>query len=229
MDTIYSKAFPGIHSETGKETKKHYALFLLIVTALFSGCLAPDNAYLMDLNRNGKWLVAEKTGLKMLENGHTFTHSELCETFFHVIYAETRLGKTKEAVQLMNEYDKFSVKAPANPDLLWLDREIIMLKKELGLLSEVQSVIVRAMEENGNGNYEKARNLAEKALAMKGLTDIQKATAHFVASACSVRLGEAVPAEEHFNKWEQFKSALPEGHQAFKEEHFLIDGLNKLE
>ena len=50
---------------TKYKMKKLQIALLVLAANMFSGCLAPDNAYLMELNRNGKWLVAEKTGLKM--------------------------------------------------------------------------------------------------------------------------------------------------------------------
>ena len=32
------------------------------ITAELGGCVVPDNAYLMELNRNGKWREAERIG-----------------------------------------------------------------------------------------------------------------------------------------------------------------------
>ncbi|MBN1649071.1 MAG: hypothetical protein JW874_13630 [Spirochaetales bacterium] len=211
-----------------KSRKTGNLLLFLLVLLCAGGCAVPNNAYLMELNRNGKWNVAEKVGLGMLKNKHTFSHSQIRETFFQVIYAKTRMGKKDEAVALMKEYVLFSAGGETDPEYWWLDRETIMLKKELGMLDEIQKVLVRAMEENGNRNYEYARELCMDALEMPGIHNSQKAVACFVASVCSVRLGDVEAAEGHLASYRKYRSALHPGHQVLSEEKYLEQGLAEL-
>jgi tetratricopeptide (TPR) repeat protein len=202
-------------------------LILALAVPLF-GCITPDNGYLMELNRTGKWQEVERIGQDMLRNRRTFTHSELCETYFHVIYARTRMKKIDEAIALMQEYDRFSVRDDIDPQLLWLNREIAKLKDELGLLNEAQRLLVSAMEENGKNNHARALELARGVLAMDGLNEIQEASAHFIAAICSVRLGNAADAEQHLAEYTRLKSFLPANHPALLEEQYLVQGLAEL-
>jgi hypothetical protein len=199
-----------------------------VIASVSCGVIAPDNARLMELNRNGKWKEAERIGLDMLRHQDNFSHSQSCETFFQVAYAKTRQGKKSEAVDLMKEYDAFSAKERIDPKLLWLGRETAKLKEELGMLDETQRALVAAMEENGRGNFAKARELCEGLLSAKEANDIQRATAHFVAAVCSIRLKDASGAEAHLAAFEALKSALPPGHQALVEEAAALQGLDEL-
>ncbi|MBI9103716.1 MAG: hypothetical protein JEY99_14975 [Spirochaetales bacterium] len=207
-------------------------LFTAIIgTALLimaTGCIVPDNTYLMELNRTGKWQEAEKVGMKMLENRNTFTHSQTCETYFHIIYAQTRMERESDAVRLLNSYETFRDQKQLDPDLRWLDGEMANLKKELGLLNEIQLSLLSAMDENGKGNYTKARDICDKVLTMDAVNDIQRATAHFVAAVCSIRLEEYVKAELYFGHFESLKSALPPGHRILEEISYVREGLSEL-
>lgn len=200
-----------------------------LAAAALAGCVAPDNAYLMELNRHGRWKEAERIGLDMLARRDRFSHSQTCETYFNVIYAETRQGKRDEARRLTGEYDRFSALEAIDPRLLWLGREMARLKGELGLLGEAQGVLVSAMEANGRGDYLQARGLCEAVLAMEGANRVQEATAHFVAAVCSIRLKEASAAEGHLKAFDELKAALPPGHQALAEEAYARQGLAELE
>lgn len=215
-----------------KETKGHVGLramaVVTAVVAVLGGCIVPDNAYLMQQNRNGKWREAARVGREMLAHRDTFTDSEICETYFHVIYARTRMGNTDEAVALAAEYDDFRAGVVLDPELLWLGREMARLKGELGLLDDVQGTLVSAMEENGRGNYEPARDLCYAVLAMKEANEIQKATAHLVAAICSIRLKDVGEAEAHLAAFDALKSSLPSDHQALAEEPFARQGLREL-
>lgn len=204
-----------------------FALTLALTLALY-GCITPDNSYLMELNRTGRWQEVERIGQDMLRNRRTFTHSQLCETYFHVIYARTRMKKLDDAITLMEEYDRFSVRDDIDPQLLWLNREIAKLKYELGLLNEAQQLLVKAMEENGNKNHARALELARTVLAIGGISEIQEATAHFIAAICSVRLGNATDAELHLAGYTRLKSFLPGNHPALQEEQFLMQGFTEL-
>jgi hypothetical protein len=94
-----------------EETKRRVGLQRLAVVtavaAVLGGCIVPDNAYLMQLNRNGKWREAARVGQEMLAHRGTFSDSEICETYFPVIYAQTRMGSTDEAAGLAATYDEF--------------------------------------------------------------------------------------------------------------------------
>jgi hypothetical protein len=214
---------------TGSPSRFYLLAVVVTVAALLGGCLVPDNAYLMDLNRNGKWREAERVGLQMLAHGNTFTHSQLCETYFHVVYAQTRMEKKREAIALMREYDGFRIREPLDPRLLWLGREMARLKDELGMLDEVQRTLVAAMEENGRGNYARARELCDNLLAREDANDVQRATAHFVAAVCSLRLEDGVQAEAHLAAFDTLKSALPPDHQALADEPHARQGLRELQ
>jgi hypothetical protein len=198
------------------------------VAAMLGGCLVPDNAYLMQLNRNGKWREAARVGQEMLAHRGTFTDSEICESYFHVIYARTRMGNTDEAVELAAEYDGFRAGVVLDPEFLWLGREMARLKVELGLLGDAQKTLVSAMEENGKGNYAPARDLCDAVLAMNDANGIQKATAHFVAAVCSIRLKDVEASEAHLAAFDALKSSLPPDHQALAEEPFVRQGLREL-
>jgi hypothetical protein len=212
----------------GKPATFFTLAFLSAVVATLGGCVAPNNAYLMELNRNGKWREAERIGQDMLVHRGTFTHSQVCETYFNVIYAKTRTGKKDEAVKFMADYDAFSARERIDPELLWLGREMTRLKNELGLLGEVQHALVSAMEENRKGNYARARELCDAALAMSDINEVQKATAHFVAAVCSIKLKDVKGAESHFSGFDAHKPALPPDHQALSEEAAARQGLREL-
>jgi hypothetical protein len=198
------------------------------VVAVLGGCLVPDNAYLMQLNRNGKWREAARVGQEMLAHRSTFSDSEICETYFHAIYALTRMGSRNEAVTLAAAYDDFRAGVVLDPELLWLGREMARLKVELGLLDDVQNTLVSAMEENGKGNYAQARDLCDAVLVMDDANEIQKATAHFVAAICSIRLQDVKEAEAHLSAFDALRSSLPPDHPALAEEAFARQGLREL-
>jgi len=207
--------------------KKPYMFISAVLSVvLLTGCLVPDNNYLMELNRSGKWMEVEKVGLSMLSNRKTFTHSQICETYFHVIYAQTRLGKEREARSLMEEYDSLIGQEVLDSEFLWLHREIASLKDELGLLDEIERTLLQSMEENGQGNFERAREMARQVASEMESSDQQKAVAHFIASVCSMRLRDIEAAEHHFVEYKALKEALPPGHQIHREEELLIEGIN---
>jgi len=204
------------------------AALALTAVSLMTGCLVPDNAYLMESNRRGNWREAEKVGSAMLSNRRGASASQVLETYFHVVYAKTRLGKVDEARKLVPEYDALAEGQAIEPGYLWLGREMAKLKAELGLLTDAQRTLVSAMERNGEGNYARALALCEEVLADPGAKEAQAATARFVAAVCSIRLGDAKAAEAHLEAFDRLKSALPPGHQALVEERYAREGLAKL-
>jgi hypothetical protein len=195
---------------------------------LLSRCITPNNGYLMELNRRGKWKEAERIGLDMLGNRGTFAHSEIYETSFHVIYAQTRMGKKADTAILKAEYGESSQKESIDPELLWLGREMARLKRELGLLDPVQYALVSAMEENGAGKHAAARDLCDSVLGMDAANATQRAVAAFVAASCSIRLKEARKAEEYLTTFNSLKGVLPAGHQCLAEEPYVRSGLREL-
>jgi hypothetical protein len=226
-------AYP-LYEEDAMERARRFARFpvlalLAVAAASLAGCVAPNNAYLMELNRSGKWKEAERVGQDMLVHRRTFTFSQIGETYYHVAYAETRQGKKDEAVQTIRQYEDFSAGGTLDSEHLWLDGEVIMLKYELGLLNEIQATIVDAMEENRKGDYSRARELCGKALAMKGLTDLQLATAHFVAAVCSIRLKDAPSARTHMAAFRALKPSLRADNQMLREEAYVAKDLLDLE
>jgi hypothetical protein len=211
-----------------KHARFSAAVVLAMVLALLTGCIVPDNAYLMQLNRNGKWNQAARVGQEMLAHRNTFTASQICETYFNVIYAQTRMERDADAVALMKEFDAFRAGVELDPGLLWLGREMARLKVELGMLDNVQNTLVSAMEENGKGNYAPARDLCDAVLAMAAANDVQKATANLVAAICSIRLKDVARAESHLGAFAALKSSLPADSQALAEEPFARQGLLEL-
>jgi hypothetical protein len=195
-------------------------------------CLVPDNAYLMNLNRNGKWREAERTGLAMIAGRNPLTPNlalgRFHETYLHVIYAETRLGKADEAAALLEKYEGLAADDPLPLDLLWVPRELTKLKDELGLLSSAQKTIVRAMEENEKKNYPLAAELCAQAIRDPSAGDVQKATAHLIAAICFIRQGNAGEAEAQLAAYDGYRSALPAAHQALRDEAFARRGLDEL-
>lgn len=204
------------------------AALVTVLALALSGCFSPDNAYLMELNRNGKWRQAERVGQGMLEHRATFTFSQTCETFFHVAYAETRLGKADEAKATMKEYDDFRSGGSLEPRLLWLGRETARLKGELGLLSDAQESLVAAMEAKAKGDYAAALDLCEETLSKKDATQVQAATANLVAAASLIQLKDAKSAESYLVAFDSLKASLPPDHQALAEENFVRQGLAEL-
>jgi L-amino acid N-acyltransferase YncA len=99
---------------------------------------------------------------------------------------------------------------------------------ELGLLDDAPGTLVSAMEENGKGNFAQARDLCDAVLVMDDASEIQKATAHFVAAVCSIRLRDVVEAEVHLAAFDALRSSLPSDHQALAEEAFARRGLREL-
>ena len=85
------------------------------------------------------------------------------------------------------------------------------LKAELGMLDEVQRKLVSAMEENGRGDYALARELCDAVLAASDANDVQRATAHFVAAVCSIRLEDAKSAEVHLGAFDALEIRPPPG------------------
>lgn len=210
-----------------KLTKATGISLLLSLAFLLTGCIVPNNAYLMELNRNGKWREVERIGQDILDKRKTFTHSEICETYFHVIYAKTRMQKTGEAIKLMQEYDGFSSREEIDPSLLWLSRETAKLKDELGLLSEAQRILLNAMEENGKNNFSLALDLAQKALKSEKISDAERATANILSAVCSLKLGNTSDAERYFAQYSEVKSALPKNHPAILEEKYVTQALSQ--
>jgi hypothetical protein len=205
------------------------ALALIVAAAAsMSGCIAPSNAYLMELNRSGKWKEAESVGRDMLAHRRTFTRSQLSETFYHVAYAQARMGKENEAARTLREYELFGEGGRLDSEHQWLGREVSRLEFQLGLLDEIKATLVEAMEENGKGDYSRARELCEKALAMRGLSDIQLATAHFVAAASSIKLRDALAAEAHLSAFRALKSAIPPESELLRDEAFAVRDLREL-
>lgn len=223
----------------------------LILAALASACVEPDNSYLMELNRNGKWVEAERLGERMLAKGSAEgaasggssqgeqggqakgdslspeARGRACETMFHVAYAKARLGKRDEAAALVGSLDGLRLSGPIDPKLLWLDAESARLKAELGLLSEAQRTLVAAMEANAKGDHAEARGLCLKALAIGG-DDALGATANLVAAACSIRLGDAKAAEGFLAAYERLRPSLPPGHRALVDEAAVRQALADL-
>jgi tetratricopeptide (TPR) repeat protein len=204
------------------------ALLALPLLLSLAGCLVPDNAYLMELNRNGKWREAERVGLAMLDNRDKFTHSQTLETYFHVIYAKTRQGKIKEAVSCMEQYDEFGKGQPLDGSVRWLTAEIFKLKEELGMLTPVQSILVRALEENGKKNYPRAIELCREALERSDAAEKQKAVAELVSAICYIRLEDLAQAEKHMAAFEKSKNALSADDQTLQEAAFARRGLAEL-
>jgi hypothetical protein len=205
------------------------AALALAFQAAFSGCIAPSNASLMEMNRHGKWKRAESAGMAMIGSPGTLNEGGILETYFHVIYAKTRLGKKQDAAKLVSRYDEIAAERPLPPELRWLSREMAKLRDELGLLTPAQKALVAAMEENEKKNYAAAIILCDSVLADSSAEDIQRAQAQFVAAACEIRLGNAEAAEKRLAAFDALKSALPRGHQALEEEPFLRQGLAELE
>lgn len=203
-------------------------IILIIVLMMLSGCLVPTNEHLMELNRNGKWGEAEKLGQSMLDHRDTFTHAEVCETYFHVIYAKTRLGKNKEAIKMMGSYDKESQKKPLPMPVYWLHREIAKLKEELGVLTPLQKTLIKAMEENGAGNYQQAIELCGEVLASSEDAEIPKTVAHLITAICYIKLKNVEKAEVHMEMFEKMKAILPPGHVALQDAEHARDGLADL-
>ncbi len=139
--------------------------FLLIpaLAALAVGCLFPDNSYLMELNRKGKWRQAENVGYEMLENRRNFKEEELSETYFQVIYAMARQENFTHARELMREMDRFRAEQAPEGEPVWLERELKKLRAELE--EDVLYTPEREVQElNRSGNWAEAEIKAREIL-----------------------------------------------------------------
>jgi hypothetical protein len=200
----------------------------LALSVAMVSCLAPSNASLMEMNRHGKWKLAESTGMAMIESPGTLNEGGILETYFHVIYAKTRLGKKQEAAKMVSRYDGIAAERPLPPELRWLPREMAKLRDELGLLTRAQKTLIAAMEENEKKDYAAAISLCDRVLSDPSAADLQRAQAQFVAAVCEIRLGNAEAAEKRLSAFDALKPALPRGHQALEEEPFARQGLADL-
>jgi hypothetical protein len=189
---------------------------------------APNNNYLMELNRNGKWREVDKIGQDILKKRRTFTDNEICETYFHVIYAKTRLSKKEDAIKLMNEFDNYSMNIVVEPELFWIYREISVLKNELGLLSEVQTILFSAMEKNKNADYIGAIELCNLALKESTISNAEKANANFILTICYSKLSDLQNAEAYYSEYLLYKRYLAKNHPALSQEKYVIEGLAAL-
>ena len=149
--------------------KRKTIRFLLILgfAALSAGCLFPDNSYLMELNRKGKWRQAEAVGLEMLENRRNFTEGELSETYFQVIYALTRQEKNADARELMRTLDRYRREKSREGEPVWLERELNKLRTDLE--SPVTYTPGQEVQElNRSGNWAEAERRARMILNGSG-------------------------------------------------------------
>jgi hypothetical protein len=204
------------------------AALAALAAVMLAACIAPTNAQLMEMNRNGKWREAERIGAAMLRNRGALSGGEIHETYFQVVYAKTRQGKKGEAIALMRQYDEMAAETELPPALLWVPREMTKLKGELGILGSAQKALVDAMEENGKKNYASAIGLCDKVLADPSAGDAQRATAQLVAAICLIRLGKAEEADARLTAFDALKGALPPGSQAFQDETYARSGLAEL-
>ena len=204
---------------------KKTLLLLPGILLLLQACLFPDNAYLMELNRAGKWNQVESIGTDMLNEKHRFTHSEICETYFHVIYARNRLGKKFEAAKLMNECDEVLDDKMLEPEYVWLKRELFMLKEELGILDGVQEKILEAMDANARGEYGIALDLCSEVLGMQERTDLQTACVYFISAVCSIRQSETEDAIKYMELYGEYRFAVPEDDPLRYEEQYAYRDL----
>ena len=149
------------------KTKPIRLLLILALAALAAGCLFPDNSYLMELNRKGKWRQAENVGYEMLENRGSFKKGELSETYFHIVYALARQEKNADARVLMKELDQYRRdKAPVG-EPVWLERELNKLRAELET-EEPYTPEREVQELNRSGNWAVAEKKAREILDTGG-------------------------------------------------------------
>ncbi len=205
------------------------SMILAAMVATLSGCLAPTNGHLMDLNRNGKWREAERIGLSMLKEAGILQRDDALETYYHVAYAKARQGKKDEAIALLAAYEKLSLKKEIPPRLRWLPREAARLERELGVLSPVQELLVEALEQNGKGKGERAIELAQSVIADPAANDVQRAQAHLLSAICRIRLSDAAGAEASLAAYDALEAALPPGHYARADAEAARHGLKELE
>jgi hypothetical protein len=200
-------------------------IILFVIGILLHSCIAPNNAYLMELNREGKWNQVTSIGKDMIQNRSKFTFSEISETYFHVSYAFIRLKDNVTATRFIEDYEKWRRGGSLEPEFLWLNREMFFLKKEIGLLDDVELLLSDAMTANGNQEYNKAIKLAKDSLELSGITDQQSAYAYFLLSVCSYRLNEIEEAVNYLDFYSKFRMSLPEDDQLRYEEHLLYKDL----
>lgn len=85
-------------------------------------------AQMMELNRSGKWESAAELAQRFLDDDPKKSNDERCEAYYHLAYAQTRLGLTEKAqAGLMTYEGKCQDVAPSH----WLSLEVTRLREEL--------------------------------------------------------------------------------------------------
>jgi len=202
-------------------------VFLLLTLSVLLSCVVPDNNYLMELNRQGKWKQAASIGKDMLERRDKFTFSETAETYFHVAYALVRMKDISSARAYIKDFDNWRTKGQLDPELSWVDREVFLLKEETGQLDPIQNTLLEAMNANQSRDYEKAIDKALSVLDMSGVTEKQTAYAYFLASICSYRLGESNEALRYLDSYNLFRESLYPDDLLLLEEQNLYQALGR--
>jgi hypothetical protein len=155
----------------------------------------------MALNRQGKWKEAARAGADIINKREEFPFGQVCETYYHLIYAKTRLGKEAEAKKIYKEYSLFRVYRPLPSYLLWLEREMTDLRRELNIAQEQPPAVTDDFWETRT-----PRELEMNQKAVEEYGDLCMATG---ADACLVVYRSKVVLERYADNTKQFLSASP--------------------
>jgi hypothetical protein len=84
---------------------------------------------IMELNRSGKWGEAAYMAQQFLDSHQIVSADEICQAYYHLIYASARLGDLTVARETLERFDQQCTDLPAT--LSWLPIEIDKLRVEL--------------------------------------------------------------------------------------------------
>ena len=123
--------------KTNSTSLRAAALATLLLTFTAPALLMPGAAArqetalakMMELNRNGDWVEAERLAREFLAAGGQKPVAQRCEALFNLAYSQTRLQRLAEASATLAAFDKDCKSLPAG--LGWLSAEIVRLRSEV--------------------------------------------------------------------------------------------------
>jgi CubicO group peptidase (beta-lactamase class C family) len=116
----------------GVRRMRYFRLMLTVVLAGVAGIAMAQEVspltQIMELNRAGKWEQASQSAQRFLEANTEKPPDERCEAYYHLIYAQNRLGQTAQAQRNLATYEqKCQSVMPGH----WLSVEVAKLREEL--------------------------------------------------------------------------------------------------
>lgn len=110
---------------------RYVCIVVLGLSVAVAGAAAQEAAPLtqmVELNRSGRWEQAAQLAQRFLDANAEKSNDERCEAYYHLAYAQVRLGLTERAQAGLVTYERqCRGVAPSH----WLPREVARLREEL--------------------------------------------------------------------------------------------------